>query len=71
MTVIGIDIGSVAAKAYIISNGSHHRAMIPTGWSPREAGQALIDQLLDKSGLERDRVERIYCEKITTARKLF
>lgn len=60
MIVIGIDIGSVATKAYIISNGSHHRAMIPTGWSPREAGQALIGRLLDGAGLERGQVERIY-----------
>lgn len=60
MIVIGIDIGSVAAKGYIISDGGHHRAVIPTGWSPREAGQTLIDQLLDASGSERNQVERIY-----------
>jgi activator of 2-hydroxyglutaryl-CoA dehydratase len=49
MIVIGIDIGSVATKAYMISNSNHYRAMMPTGWSPREAGQAVIDQLLDAS----------------------
>lgn len=60
MIVIGIDIGSVAAKGYIISSGHHHRTIIPTGWSPRDAGQAIIDQLLDASRIERDQVERIY-----------
>lgn len=60
MIVIGIDIGSVAAKAYIINNDSYYRAMIPTGWSPREAGQALIGRLLDSAGLEADQIERIY-----------
>ncbi len=60
MIVIGIDIGSVSAKGYIISNGSHHRTIVPTGWSPRDAGQAIIDQLLDATRIERDQVERIY-----------
>jgi predicted CoA-substrate-specific enzyme activase len=60
MIVIGIDIGSVATKGYIINNDSHHRAIIPTGWSPREAGQTIIEQLLEASGLESDQIERIY-----------
>ncbi len=60
MTVIGIDIGSVAAKGYIISGGRHHRAIVPTGWSPRQAGRAIISQLLDLSQIEREQVERIY-----------
>lgn len=60
MIVIGIDIGSVAAKGYIISSGSHHRTIVPTGWSPRDAGQAIITHLLDDSGIERQQVARIY-----------
>jgi predicted CoA-substrate-specific enzyme activase len=60
MIVIGIDIGSVAAKGYMINGGSHYRAIVPTGWSPRQAGQALIDQLIDEARLERSQVERIY-----------
>lgn len=60
MTVIGIDIGSVAAKGCIISRGKHHLTIVPTGWSPRDAGQAIIDQLLDVSGIKLDQVERIY-----------
>lgn len=60
MTVIGIDIGSVATKGCIISRGKHHRTIVPTGWSPRNAGQAIIDMLLDVSGIKLDQVERIY-----------
>lgn len=60
MIVIGIDIGSVAAKGYLINYDSHHRALIPTGWSPREAGQTIIERLLAASGLASDQVERIY-----------
>lgn len=60
MTVIGIDIGSVAAKGYLINGDRHYRVLIPTGWSPREAGQAIIEQLLAASGVELDQVKRIY-----------
>lgn len=60
MIVIGIDIGSVAAKGYLINYDSHHRVLIPTGWSPREAGQTIIERLLAASGLASDQVERIY-----------
>lgn len=60
MIVIGIDIGSVAAKGYLINHDSHHRALLPTGWSPREAGQTIIERLLAASGLASDQVERIY-----------
>ena len=60
MIVIGIDIGSVAAKGIIISSGSHHRTIVPTGWSPRDAWQAIISQLLDLSGVERHQIERIF-----------
>ncbi len=60
MIAIGIDIGSVAAKGYLINGDRHYRVLIPTGWSPREAGQAIIEQLLAASGLELDQVKRIY-----------
>lgn len=60
MIAIGIDIGSVAAKGYLINNDSHYRALIPTGWSPREAGRTVIERLLAASGLELEQVERIY-----------
>lgn len=60
MIVIGIDIGSVAAKGVIVCSGVQQRTIVPTGWSPRDAGQQIIDQLLDLSGIERHRVERIF-----------
>lgn len=61
MNVIGIDIGSVAAKGYIIDSGNHHhRVVIPSGWSPRDAGQAIISQLLGLSQIRREQIERIY-----------
>jgi predicted CoA-substrate-specific enzyme activase len=60
MITIGIDIGSVATKGYLLNHDHHYRALIPTGWSPREAGQSIIERLLAASGLDSDQVERIY-----------
>lgn len=60
MITIGIDIGSVAAKGYLLNHDHHYRALIPTGWSPRDAGQTIIERLLAASGLDSGQVERIY-----------
>ena len=59
MLVVGLDIGSVAAKGVILDQGNVHRAMVPTGWSPRDAGEQLIRQLLQMSGREREQVDDI------------
>lgn len=60
MIGIGIDIGSVATKGIIIDREIKGKAMVATGWSPREAGQAVIKQLLDISGIDHHEVEHIY-----------
>ncbi|MFA7077834.1 MAG: acyl-CoA dehydratase activase [Syntrophomonas sp.] len=60
MIGIGIDIGSVATKGVIIDGALQRRAIIATGWSPRDAGQAVIGQLLDLSGVDRYEVEQIF-----------
>jgi predicted CoA-substrate-specific enzyme activase len=60
MIGIGIDLGSVATKGIIINGDKQLRAIVPTGWSPRDAGQAIIGQLLDLSGLARDKVGQIF-----------
>lgn len=60
MIVIGIDIGSVATKGIIIEQGNQQRTIVPTGWSPRDAGQAIITQLLDLSGIESHQVQKIF-----------
>lgn len=60
MIAIGIDIGSVATKGIIVTDGSvRGRAITPTGWSPRDAGKTIITQLLDSSMIDRDQVEQI------------
>lgn len=59
MITIGLDIGSVAAKGVLLGLGSPLTALRPTGWSPREAGKALIDELLAQAGLDRPEIAAI------------
>lgn len=45
MPVAGVDVGSVAAKAVILDENSLTllgRAVLPTGWNPREAGEKAL-----------------------------
>lgn len=60
MVVIGIDIGSVATKGVLISSGIQQKTIVPTGWSPRDASETIISQLLYLSGIERQRIVRIF-----------
>ena len=59
MLVVGLDIGSVAAKGIMLDRGKMHRAMIPTGWSPRDASEELINKLLKISGCKREQLDDI------------
>ena len=59
MISVGIDIGSVATKGVMVQGEYRWCIMVPTGWSPRDAGRETIRQLLDLSQVERHQVERI------------
>ena len=60
MYSVGIDVGSVAAKA-VVFDGKDIIAQekIPTGWSPKESGQALFDMIIEKSQIDRDKIKAI------------
>jgi len=49
---LGLDVGSVAAKAVLYNGQGWESASIPTGWSPKEAGRELYRRLLEQSGIE-------------------
>lgn len=59
MVGVGIDIGSVAAKGILINGDKQHRVLIPTGWSPRSAGEIIIEELLNQSGLLRSELDQV------------
>lgn len=59
MIGIGIDIGSVAAKGILINKEEQHQVLVPTGWSPRSAGEIIIGELLHRSGLSRPEIDQV------------
>lgn len=59
MIGIGVDIGSVAAKGIMIQGSKQWRAIVPTGWSPRDAGQKIIEQLLGEAAFRLSDVDQI------------
>lgn len=59
MITIGLDIGSTAAKGVLLSEQERRLALVPTGWSPRTAGQQLVESLLGEAGIGRKEVGRI------------
>ena len=52
MLVAGIDVGSVAAKAVLFETGHGpvSKAIIPTGWNVREAGEHVLQEAIDLAG---------------------
>ena len=60
MISIGIDIGSVAAKAAAF-NGEKiiATAISPTGWSPKEVGEKLLKEILEKTNTTKENIKTI------------
>jgi len=56
---IGIDIGSVATKGLLLSGKKDYQVVMPTGWSPRDAGEKAIAELLERSGLSRSQIDHL------------
>lgn len=60
MVRIGIDIGSTVTKAVVLQGQdiiAYHR--LPTGWSPKETGEALIQQLKEKQGFSEQEISSV------------
>ena len=59
MYSIGVDSGSVATKAVLFNGKIVEKLIIPTGWSPQTTSHKAVNLLLNKSKLDRDKVEKI------------
>ena len=60
MVAVGIDIGSISAKAAVLKDGELLGCkVIMTGYNARKAGKAVFEELLQTLGIERSAVERI------------
>lgn len=53
MIVAGIDVGSVSTKvALTVDNKTIYKAVIPTGWNPRQAGEQALAAVLDQARID-------------------
>ena len=60
MISIGIDVGSVAAKAAAFDGEKIlATAIYPTGWSPKEVGEQLLEDILKKTNAKSEDVKSI------------
>lgn len=56
MYALGIDAGSVATKAVLFCDGLVDKILIPTGWSPKQACQQLVDRVQSTHQLKKDQL---------------
>ncbi len=60
MFSVGIDVGSVAAKAVVFDGEKViAKEIIPTGWSPRESGTMIFEQVLRTAEIEKNQIKKI------------
>jgi len=57
--VIGIDIGSRAGKAVLLSGGNYYTATVPTGINMQETAHELLEEIFEASGLQRADIDFI------------
>ncbi len=56
---IGIDMGSVGTKAVIYNGEMIDKIVIPTGWSPKNAGTEVFNALLKRNNIKKEQVKKI------------
>lgn len=59
MITIGMDIGSIAVKGVLLREGELFSTILPTGWSPRAAGERILAALLREGGINQTDVHSI------------
>ncbi len=60
MISLGIDIGSLTAKAVLIDRREIMiRHLIPVGYNSKKAGEKLLEELLEKAGIDRKEIGKI------------
>jgi len=60
MLTVGIDVGSISAKAAVVEDGTLLAGkVILTGYNAKNAGKNVFDTLLAEEGIDRETVDRI------------
>lgn len=59
MITIGLDIGSVAAKGVLLNEDKIYKLVVPTGWSPLDSGNTIINELLKSANLTASEIDAV------------
>ena len=59
MFSIGIDVGSVSTKGVLFNGARWESVIMPTGWSPKQVGQEVLNRLCKNNDIPMDKVNRI------------
>lgn len=60
MLTVGIDVGSITAKAAVVRDGEVIAdQLILTGYNARDAGEKIFEAIINASGIDRSSVEKI------------
>ncbi|MEL7564106.1 MAG: acyl-CoA dehydratase activase [Dehalobacterium sp.] len=57
--IVGVDVGSTSTKIVLLTKGEFHYKIRPTGWSPRDAGNNILEELLKEYSLTREEIDFI------------
>ncbi len=59
MISAGVDVGSTATKAVVFGGGVLGKALLPTGWNPREAGLQALHEALRQASVTQQQVKAV------------
>ena len=60
MITLGIDVGSITAKAALVKDGKLlSTAVIVTGYNSKNAGDTVFEKILSEAGVNRSEIEGI------------
>ena len=60
MVTVGVDVGSITAKAVMIEGGNViSQELIPTGYNARSAGEKVLQNVIKDGGLELSSVDKV------------
>lgn len=59
MYTIGIDMGSIGTKGVLFNGSIVDTIVLPTGWSPKNAGNEVLNNLIDKNKVKDNEISKI------------
>lgn len=59
MVTVGIDVGSITTKVVLMNGESWFGRIKPTGYSPRQAGAEVFEEILIEAGLDRNNIDYV------------